>query len=95
MNPKLKKMAALLLNEAADVFANHSCTDLTFEFIQQIELTDEEKIEIVTEMYTRNGDLDERLEGGPIEAKNFNHLPDWWLMRHLADKLEEPDEIVL
>lgn len=89
---KLRKMASYWLDQSADKYSNHGCNDLPSEFIEQCGLTDEEKIEFVTDMYTRNGDLQDRLHyGGPIKAKDFNSMPDWWVMRYLANKLGEPN----
>lgn len=84
---KLDKMAALLLDMASDKFSNHGCNDLPKEFIDAVGLTDEEKLQFVTEYYEWNGDLEEAKKYGWIKASHFDNMGDSTLMRFVARKL--------
>lgn len=85
---KLDKMAALLLEMAADQFSNHGCNDLDQDFIKAVGLTDEEKLQFVTEFYEWNGDFEEAKENGWITAKHFDRMGDSTLMHFVAHKLK-------
>jgi hypothetical protein len=86
---KLDKMASLLLEMAADEFSNHGCNDLDQDFIKAVGLTDEEKLQFVTEYYEWNGDLEEAKKYGWIRASHFDHMGDSTLMRFIARKLKD------
>jgi hypothetical protein len=85
---KLDKMATMLLEMAADTFCNHGCNDLSPEFIKEAGLTDEEKVQFVTEYYEWNGDLEDAKKYGWIKASHFDHMGDSTLMRFIAHKLK-------
>lgn len=88
MTTKEQKMAAWMLDRAADTFSNHGCNDLDQGFILEAGLTDEEKVQFVREYAKWNGDPD--MYGGEdeITAENFDYMPDWLVMRFLAAKLK-------
>lgn len=86
---KLDKMAAELLEMASEEFSNHGCNDLSADFIKEIGLTDEEKLQIVIEYYEWNGDFEEAKKYGWITAKHFDAIGDSSLMRFVARKLRE------
>ena len=72
-----RKLAACLLNIAADEFSNHGCND--FRLRSDGGLTDEEAREAIEEM-------------NKPDSKNYepdeDYVPDWLLMRWIASKLE-------
>lgn len=84
-------MAAYFLDLAADDYSNHGCNDLDEEFKAAANLSDDEKIEFVRQMYEWSGDLACRLLDGPIKATDFYSQPDWFIMRFLAGRLRHPD----
>lgn len=85
---KLDKMASLLLDMASDTFGNHGCNDLSKEFIAALDLSDEEKVQFVTEYYEWNGDFEDAKKYGWIKASHFDHMGDSTLMRFVAYKLK-------
>jgi hypothetical protein len=84
---KLNKMAALLLEMAADTFSNHGCNDLDPQFIDAIGLTEEDKREIVSDFYKWNGNFEEAEKSGWITASGFDGLGDSTLMSFVAYRL--------
>jgi hypothetical protein len=87
LSPKERRLAAHLLNIAADKFSNHGCNDIDKETIDAPGFTDEEKVAFVREMVEWNGDPEEMKD--EITPKKFHNSMDWILMRFLADKLEK------
>jgi hypothetical protein len=86
MTDKEKRMAAMLLKIAAEKFSDHGCNDLDREFIRAADLTDEEKVALVTELVAWNGDPD-RYGGSEITPDRFDCLMNFELMSFLAHKL--------
>lgn len=76
MTNKELLLAAQLLNEASDHYANHSCNDWKFP----IDWTHEERVKFVKEFHEFNGDPNEFDE-------TFLRLPDYAVMAFLASKL--------
>jgi hypothetical protein len=75
LSPAEQKLAALLLDLAADKFSNHGCND--FHAQRDGKLTDVETEEIRT-----------KLKGSyPEDYGQNGYFMDWLLMRHLAKRL--------
>lgn len=83
-----KKIAAALLDRAAEEFSNHGCND--FELLTEANLTREEALEIANTMHAYQKEDDATYDGHPANP-NATHLYsyDWMLMQMLAKKLLE------
>ena len=78
-----KKLVSKLLDLASTIFASHSCNDLHDSYFE--EWTIEERRRFIKEYHEYNGDPEEYDE-------NFLHLPDFAIMKFLADKLIDVKE---
>ena len=79
MNKLEKKLAALLLEIAAEEFCNHGCNDFELKrFVPDLK----QRRQLVKEYHEWNGDPEEY----DPEAK-YEYFPDFALMSYLADKL--------
>lgn len=78
MTFKEQKLAAFLLNMAADDFSNNGCNDLPKEAWEG--WTEDERKNLIAEFYLSNGEKQEAEEG-------HVDIDDWVLMGFLADKL--------
>ena len=75
-----RKLAAYLLNLAADKFQSHSCNDLDEEIWEG--WTMEDRKELISEYYKSIDEPQEAEEG-------HTNIEDFVLMRFLADELEK------
>jgi len=76
-NPKWIQLAGQLLEVAAKQFANHGCNDWEFP----PDWSEEDKRELVSAMYTQNGDPENY---DPTQPR----VPDWWGMSFLGSQLK-------
>ena len=79
------QIAADLLDDAADGFGNHGCNDWNFPN----GWTGEEKMEFVEQMYRENGKLSYKEW---VNSDKPLNVPDWWVMRFLADWLRKDEQ---
>lgn len=82
MNEKQLKMAAHLLDRAAEEFSNHGCNDFD---LRQFGFTTEEMREMVVEFNTWNGTPEEAKE--VTDAQLPRAMPDWLAMIWLRRKI--------
>ena len=84
MTPKMLKLASVLLNLAADEFANHGCNDMDETLLKAIGFTAEEKQKLAEELSQWN-------EGrpDPEDPMYFEWIGDHVWMRFLAWKLDQ------
>ena len=73
------KLAAAMLELAAQKFSNRGCNDVDDNLYE--DWADEERKQFVKEYYEWNGDPEEY-------DSEWLHIPDWALMDYLADKLK-------
>jgi hypothetical protein len=81
MTTKQKKLAAYFLNLAADSYSNHGCNDLDQEAIDAAAFTPEESAQFGIDMEQWNSE-------GRDEPPKFENMPDWLVMRFLAELLQ-------
>lgn len=77
-----KKLAARLLDLAADQFVNHGCNDL--DLVSDAGLTGEECREVLLALHQWKDDPEARLP-----TPDQHYVEDWMLMRMLAGRLRE------
>jgi hypothetical protein len=76
-----KKLASIFLNRAAAEFNNHGCNDFMEEDYEG--LSKEDVKQITASINEWDGHKD------PEDDMRVYHVPDWLLMRYLADILED------
>jgi hypothetical protein len=84
LKPHELKLAAKLLELAADQFANHGCND--FDLVQEAGLTLEQAYELNQAYAQWNGDAEEWTEG---ELRYPGALGDSSLMRWLSTRMQQ------
>lgn len=77
MNQKEKALAAKLLDVAADLFSNRGCSDFD---LKACGFSHAECLAMSKEINESMGDPDE---------EPYEHIADWSLMRHMANKIRE------
>ena len=80
MTPIEKKLAAALLDMAADHYGNHGCNDFDLHKY----MSPEEAFELQRDMHAWNGDP----EDGPETLAHARMTADFFLMGYLANKME-------
>jgi hypothetical protein len=84
LQPRELKLAAKLLELAADQFASHGCND--FDLVQEAGLTPEQAYEINKAYAQWNGDAEEWIED---ELRYPEALGDSSLMRWLSTRMKQ------
>jgi hypothetical protein len=77
MRRKWLRLAGDMLEMASEKFGNHGCNDWDFPD----DWTAEDRQGLASAMHEANGDPEN------YEPDNI-HLPDWWVMAFLADRLK-------
>lgn len=78
------KLISELLDLSASTFSNYGCDDFPLD---KIIPNVEDRRDLVKSMHEKNGDIDEYNPDG-----NYNHMPDYWLMRYFSNLLKEEGE---
>lgn len=81
LTPAQRKLAAHLLERAAEEFSNHGCNDL--DLVKEVGLTPEESVEVRTAIQTYNGDPEDT---APVPADR-HYTMDWMAMQYLKSVL--------
>ena len=79
MKSKEKLLAANLLEEVSNIYADNGCNDWSYP----TNWTEEEKYQFAQDYHSWNGDLED------FEKDKRTNLPDFAVMRFLAYKLEQ------
>jgi hypothetical protein len=76
---KIYTMAAKFLELASELFARRCCNDVSWELLDSLKLTPEEKVHLCQEYAKWNGD--------EFETYGFASIPDFAWMKFLAWKI--------